>query len=420
MLCLPEHGGMIISVRDWLGGEERMGCPLSIDGDEEGVQEKKIDSHGSSGQNGYKSLIGGGGVAKKADRPKSRTELSEVLLDKEALKTNEVLVLAMGEEARKRANEPGTVRAGAFGYPIPDATLALVDPETNLLCSPFSIGEIWVDSPSLSGGFWALPKHTETIFHARPYKFIEANPTPVLVEPEFLRTGLLGCIIEGKIFILGLYEDRIRQRVEWTEHGIEEAEHRYFFVQHLVVSIMKTVPKIYDCSAFDAYVNGEYLPIILIETQAASTAPTTTGGPPRQLDIPFLDSLSERCMEVLYHEHHLRVYCVMMTAPNTLPRVIKNGRRDIGNMLCRKEFDNGSLPCVHVKFGVERAVQNLPVGDDPAGGIWSPVSTQARQDLLMMQDKQYSGVDHREVVIDDRTSTPLNQFSNIHDLMQWR
>ena len=35
-------------------------------------------------------------------------------------------------------------------------------------------------------------------------------------------------------------------------------------------------------------------------------------------------------------------------------------------------------------------------------------------------DKQYSGVDHREVVIDDRTITPLNQFSNIHDLMQWR
>ncbi len=123
---------------------------------------------------------------------------------------------------------------------------------------------------------------------------------------------------------------------------------------------------------------------------------------------------------MLYQEHHLRVYCVMVTAPNTLPRVVKNGRRDIGNMLCRREFDNGSLPCVHVKFGVERAVQNLPLGDDPAGGIWSPVSAQARQNLLMMQDKQYSGVDYREVVIDDRTSTPLNQFSNIHDLMQWR
>ena len=322
MLCLPEHGGMIISVRDWLGGEERMGCVLSM---EEEQDEDSDDDQATAvpGMNGFTSLLDGTTSEKKySKRKRSRAELSEVLLDKESLKTNEVVVLAMGDDVRKRANETGTVRVGAFGYPIPDATLALVDPETNLLCAPYTVGEIWVDSPSLSGGFWALPKHTENIFHARPFKFMAGSPTPVLVEPEFLRTGLLGCIIEGKMFVLGLYEDRIRQRVEWVEHGQmqHEIEHRYFFVQHLVLSVMKAVPKIYDCSAFDAYVNGEFLPIVLIETQAASTAPTTTGGPPRQLDIPFLDSLSERLMEVLYQEHHLRVYCVMITAPNTLPR----------------------------------------------------------------------------------------------------
>ena len=417
MLCLPEHGGMVISMRDWLGGEERMGCPLNLDLSE--ISEPKRDDKPAVVQNTYKSLIGGG-TSQPADQV-GRTELSEVLLDKESLKTNEVVVVAVGEDARKRAaNEPGTVRVGAFGYPIPDATLAVVDPETSLLCSPHIIGEIWVDSPSLSGGFWALPKHTESIFHARPYKFQEGNPTPMAVEPEFLRTGLLGCIIEGKVFILGLYEDRLRQKVEWVEHGAEVAEYRYFFVQHLIISIMKNVPKIYDCSAFDVFVNDEHLPIVLLESAAASTAPTASGGPPRQLDTALLDSLSERCMEVLYHEHHLRVYCVMITAPNTLPRVVKNGRRDIGNMLCRKEFDLGSLPCVHVKFGVERAVLNLPVGVDPVGGIWSPVSAAARQDILVMQDKQYSGVDYREVVIDDRTSTPLNNFSSIVDLLQWR
>lgn len=419
MLCLPEHGGMVISVRDWLGGEERMGCPLKIgDGeDEEGNTEQK-DPKIALPATSYGSLLGGG--PKQSTSKKGRTELSEVLLDKESLKTNEVVIVAMGDEARRRANEPGTVRVGAFGYPIPDATLAVVDPETSLLCTPYVIGEIWVDSPSLSGGFWALPKHTETIFHARPYRFQEGNPTPMAVEPEFLRTGLLGSVIEGKIFILGLYEDRLRQKVEWVEHGIEVAEFRYFFVQHLIISIMKNVPKIYDCTAFDVYCNDEHLPIILLESTAASTAPTTSGGPPRQLDTALLDSLSERCMEILYQEHHVRVYCVMITAPNTLPRVVKNGRREIGNMLCRKEFDNGSLPCVHVKFGVERAVLNLPVGVDPVGGIWSPISTTARQEILQHQDKQYSGVDYREVVIDDRTSTPLNNFTSIVDLLQWR
>ena len=240
MLCLPEHGGMIISVRDWLGGEERMGCPLSDDSADD-ASEVEAETSPVDARNTLNSF-----AARKSSRKEDRHALSEVLLDKEALKTNEVIVLAFGEEAKKRAGDPGTVRCGAFGYPIPDATLAVVDPETSLLCSPLTIGEIWVDSPSLSGGFWSLPKHTETIFHARPYRFLEGSPTPVLLDMEFLRTGLLGCIIQGKIFVLGLYEDRIRQKVEWDEQGVQDVEHRYFFVQHLVSSIMRNIPKIHD------------------------------------------------------------------------------------------------------------------------------------------------------------------------------
>jgi acyl-CoA synthetase (AMP-forming)/AMP-acid ligase II len=432
MLCLPEHGGMVVSIRDWLGGEDRMGVPLKLDlgveedSDDETHTQKVAETAESKPSNGFASLLGGGSGAAADSSPGDETqlarknELSEVLLDREALKTNEVVVVAMGDEVRKKAGLEGTVRIGAFGYPIPDATLAIVDVESGLLCSPHSVGEIWVDSPSLSGGFWALPKHTEQIFHARPYKFEPGDPTPTAIEPEFLRTGLLGTIIEGKVFVLGLYEDRIRQKVEWVEHGHEITEHRYFFVQHIVVSIMRNIPKIFDCSAFDVFVNEEHLPIVVLESQAASTAPTTSGGPPRQLDTHLLDSLSDRCMEVLMQEHNLRVYCVMITAPNTLPRVVKNGRREIGNMLCRREFDLGNLPCVNVKFGVEHAVLNLPVGVDPMGGIWSPMASNSRAEVLAPADKQYSGIDRREVVIDDRTSTPLNNFSSITDLIQWR
>ncbi|KAJ2976143.1 hypothetical protein NUW58_g8163 [Xylaria curta] len=427
MLCLPEHGGMVISVRDWLGGEERMGCPLKLDldadvepEDEKDEKDEEKDKEKSAPANGFASLLGGGTTTTKESD--ASNDIGEVLLDREALKTNEVVVVAMGEEARKRTMaEPGTVRVGAFGYPIPDATLAIVDPETGLLASPQTVGEIWVDSPSLSGGFWALPKHTEQIFHARPFKFEPGEPTPTPVEPEFLRTGLLGTVIEGKIYVLGLYEDRIRQKVEWVEHGHEIAEHRYFFVQHIMVSIMRNLNKqVSDCSAFDVFVNDEHLPIVVLESSAASTAPATSGAPPRQLDTALLDSLSEKCMDLLLQEHHLRVYCVMITAPNALPRVTKNGRREIGNMLCRREFDLGNLPCVHVKFGVEHAVLNLPIGVDPLGGIWSHIASNSRVDILGPTDRQYSGIDRREVVIDDRTSTPLNNFSSITDLIQWR
>ncbi|KAI5783630.1 hypothetical protein EDC01DRAFT_718272 [Geopyxis carbonaria] len=422
MLCLPEHGGMVVAMRDWIGGEETMGCPLNMrskeaeDEDSDDSPSKKKDDV----SNGFSSLLSGP-ITEKEPKSKDSEELQEALLDKGALKTNDVSVLAVGDEAQKRGEEANTIRVGAFGYPIPDATLAIVDPETQLLCGNNVVGEIWVDSPSLSGGFWAMPKQTESIFHARSYRFEEGNPHPVPVEPEFLRTGLLGCVIEGKIFVLGLYEDRLRQRVEWVDdEDIGQAEYRYFFVHHLVVTVMRKMTKVYDCCAFDVFVNDEHLPVIILESPAASTAPTQAGGSARQLDIALLDSLSERCMEVLYSEHGLRVYCVMITAPNTLPRVLKNGRREIGNMLCRKEYDAGNLPCVHVEFGIERAVRNLPIGIDPVGGVWSHLAAQHRQEMLVLQEKQYSGIDYREVVIDDRTSTPLNNFQSIVDLLQWR
>jgi acyl-CoA synthetase (AMP-forming)/AMP-acid ligase II len=112
MLCLPEHGGMVVVMRDWLGGEEHM-------------------------------MPAWDGNADEVDRK----ELKELLLDKEALKTNDVVVVAQGEEARRRANEHGIVRVGGFGYPIADATLAIVNPETSVICPPDQVGEIWVILP---------------------------------------------------------------------------------------------------------------------------------------------------------------------------------------------------------------------------------------------------------------------------------
>lgn len=303
MLCLPEHGGMVIAMRDWLGGEDRMGCslklelPVADDGSGNGSSESD-DENGKGNEKGaesnkigpgYSSLLGGSPATEST--AKTVPELGEVLLDKEALKTNEVQVVAMGNEARKRSGDSKTVRIGAFGYPIPDATLAIVDPESSLLCTPNVIGEIWVDSPSLSGGFWALPKHTESIFHARPYKFEPGNPTPTAVEPEFLRTGLLGCVIEGRIYVLGLYEDRLRQRVEWVEDvgGTGEdagpPEYRYYFVQHLIISMMRNIPKI-----FDRYVNLLPAPILRTRLSMFAMGTNAKSSFPVHYSTPYLSN----------------------------------------------------------------------------------------------------------------------------------
>jgi acyl-CoA synthetase (AMP-forming)/AMP-acid ligase II len=384
MLCLPEHGGMVISMKDWLGGQERIsGLGVTVEDAEE-------------------------------------NDLTEVLLDQEALKSNEIVVVATGADVPKRAADPATVRVGSFFYPLVDATLAVVDPETSRLCSSTTVGEIWIDSPSMSACYWLLPRHTDTIFHARPY-FLEPNTGETQVfEQEFLRTGLLGFVIQGRIFVLGLYEDRLRQKVEWVEDAQEITEYRYHYVTHLVNTIMRNVPKIFDCSAFDVYVNKEHLPVVLLESPSASTSPLTPSGPARILDNDLLEALAEKVIEALLENHQVRVYSVLICAPDTLPRVSRNGREEIGNMLCRKVFERGSLPTVMVKFAVERAVLNLPVGADPVGGIWSRLATERRALDLQLESKQYSGVDVRATCLDERTSTNLADFGSIVEIFQWR
>lgn len=392
LLTLSEHGGMVIAMRDWLKGQENLGCrinPPSMD-----------------------------------DENCGPTDLSEVLLDKASLTTNSVKIVtsspsrnSISEDSRKY------IRVGGFGYPLPDATLAIVNPETCMLSPEMQLGEIWIDSPSLSGGFWGLGKETSVVFHATCYDYNGA------VDMEFLRTGLLGFIFNGKVYVLGLYEDRLRQKVDWNNPD-EVAdiknrklagpmlEYRYHYTSHLVNSIVRTVPRVFDCSAFDTLVNGEYLPVLVLES-TLGTGQSVPGIPP-QYDFPALNDLSEKAMSAVFDGHKVRVYCVLITPPNSLPRIIRSGRSEIGNMLCKRKFELGVLPAVYVKFGFEKAIRSLPVGQDLEGGIWSPAVSHLRADSLFDAERQYTGIDIRDTVIDDRTSAPLSQFASIFHILQSR
>ncbi|KAK9484174.1 hypothetical protein V1527DRAFT_229118 [Lipomyces starkeyi] len=396
MLTLSEHGGMVISTRDWLGGQESLGCRLP----EPSADEERMGP----------------------------SDLSELLLDKKALSTNNVRILSTSPRRGGflDKNIKNTIRIGAFGYPLPDATLAIVDPETCTLVPELIVGEIWVDSPCLSGGFWGLARETEMIFHARCWGHDGT------LEMEFLRTGLLGFIYAGKVYILGLYEDRLRQRKDCEEQRnpsitcsdivYTNRQYRYHYTAHLVQTIMQTIPRVFDSSAFDIFVNDEHLPVVLLESPVAITTPETPNGPPREPDNEVLEDMANKCMNKLREIHNVRVYCVLITAPNTLPRTTRNGRSEIGTMLCRKEFETGSLPCVYVNFCVDRTVMNMPRDQNAEedGGIWSVASSHFREEMLIDEDKQYSGVDERNVVMDDRTGGVLSKFKSIVDILQWR
>lgn len=207
VLSLPEHGGKIISMRDHLGPafiEESVQCQDSEEG---------------------QSVLAPGG---------SR-DVFACLFDAQELRANKVLVLAAGSEANKSINEPGTVLVESFGFCMPTSTVAIVNPETAMLCAPNSLGEVWINSPCISGGFYALPKHTESIYQARPMILRSENTYPQVYDEHFLRTGLCGTVIGGRLFVLGPYEERIRQQRVGADFGQEDV----YFATDLLNTVTK-------------------------------------------------------------------------------------------------------------------------------------------------------------------------------------
>ena len=87
------------------------------------------------------------------------------------------------------------------GPPSAEVEVRIVDPETHRALGDGEIGEIWVDSPSKALGYYGLPELSDEVFRAR----LVDEPD----ELEYLRTGDLGFVFEGEVFITGRLKDLI-------------------------------------------------------------------------------------------------------------------------------------------------------------------------------------------------------------------
>jgi thioester reductase-like protein len=87
------------------------------------------------------------------------------------------------------------------GRSAPDVTLRIVDPHTRRLVADGEIGEIWADSPSKAAGYWRLPELSEERFHARIAGHNDGH--------SYLRTGDLGFLDGGELFVCGRLSDMI-------------------------------------------------------------------------------------------------------------------------------------------------------------------------------------------------------------------
>ncbi len=101
----------------------------------------------------------------------------------------------------KRCGSGGGTPLVSYGAPR-SSTVRIVNPETRTECPAGTIGEIWVHGDNVAMGYWRKPQETERTFGARL-----VSPSAGTPEEPWLRTGDLGFISDGELFIIGRIKD---------------------------------------------------------------------------------------------------------------------------------------------------------------------------------------------------------------------
>lgn len=211
---------------------------------------------------------------------------------------------------------------GNGGVP-PGHEIVIVDPERQTRCEPDRIGEIWIAGPSVAQGYWNRPEASEQIFRAR----LADNG-----EGPFLRTGDLGFIDSGQLFVAGRLKDLIIIR------GLN----------HYPQDIERTVEKSHealraDCgAAFAVEVGDEERLVVVQEIER------------RYLKKLDAEAVIRAIRQGVSREHNIQVYAVVLIKTSSLPKTTSG---KVQRHLCREHFLQGSLKVVARCVGSCREVE---------------------------------------------------------------
>ncbi|KAJ2736400.1 hypothetical protein IW152_000761 [Coemansia sp. BCRC 34962] len=318
----------------------------------------------------------------------------EFVLDRAAFRENRIAVLP-DEKNEAEVDRIGTVRYQSFGFPALSATIAVVDPETRELCAGDAIGELWISSASLGSGFWGLPKLSSSIFAAR----FTYSSGELASSNAYLRTGLMGAVVQGRVLVFGFYEDRIRTLT------IESAEPSlgFHYAGDINSTIRRYLPQVSECTAFEMFANDTHFPVIAAEVRHNSGAYAT---------------VAEEIYGVLRSRHGLHAYAVALCPPNSLPRAFQYGKRTVNAQLCRHQFESGRVNCLYVKLSTDHLFVNLP----PPAHTLPPDDDFVLDPSVALYGRwlQQTSLESPTPSVDEPSATDLRAFSSITELLVWR
>jgi long-chain fatty acid adenylase/transferase FadD26 len=109
--------------------------------------------------------------------------------------------LAAGEA--RPCGTKGTVGTELISYGAPrESIVRIVNPQTRTENPSGTVGEIWVHGDNVAMGYWRKPDQTARTFGANL-----VAPSPGTPEGPWLRTGDLGVMSDGELFIMGRIKD---------------------------------------------------------------------------------------------------------------------------------------------------------------------------------------------------------------------
>jgi FkbH-like protein/FkbM family methyltransferase len=212
-----------------------------------------------------------------------------------------------GRVAAATADAPGAQTLVSSGRAWMDQQLLIVDPASAQPCADDQVGEIWVAGPSVAQGYWNQPEETARTFQAR----LADGSGP------FLRTGDLGFLRGGELFVTGRLKDLIiiRGRNHYPQDIELSAERSHRGLRP-------------GCgAAFSVDVDGEERLVVVQEIE-------------RQPREPDLDELSESIRQAVAQQHELQVYAVVLIKTGSIP---KTSSGKIQRHACKAGFLKGEL-----------------------------------------------------------------------------
>ncbi|MCB0167234.1 MAG: amino acid adenylation domain-containing protein, partial [Anaerolineae bacterium] len=199
--------------------------------------------------------------------------------------------------------------------------LVIADPETFHRCSEGEIGEIWAAGPSIAQGYWQQPDETQSAFHAYlapPALSKQIEDTTGGYTGPFLRTGDLGFLQEGQLFVTGRLKDVI----------IIRGQNHY--PQDIELTVEQSHPALQPGSgaAFSIEADGQERLVVVHEIKRTHL---------RSLQA---EAVCEQIRGAISGSHELHVYAIALLKPATIP---KTSSGKIQRFACREAFLNNRL-----------------------------------------------------------------------------